>query len=109
VTPEANRTTIPRPLLLLGVPLAGVFLVSLFIYLGFPYDRLGPILEAQAEAATEASLGVNAGHDLSLDNLPGFAHAAEPAVSISFAEVLAAAGDLTIPAAWSGVWNEFHV
>ena len=38
--------------------------------------------------------------------LPGFARAAESAVSISFADVLAAAsGDLTIPAAWAGVWD----
>jgi len=47
VTPEANRTTIPRPLLLLGVPLAGVFLVSLFIYLGFPYELLGEHIAAE--------------------------------------------------------------
>jgi type II secretion system protein N len=48
VTPEANRTALPRPLLLLGVPLAGVFLVSLFIYLGFPYGKLGDRISAEA-------------------------------------------------------------
>jgi type II secretion system protein N len=41
VPPETNRTVLPRPLFVIGVPLCGIFLVSLFIYLGFPYEKLG--------------------------------------------------------------------
>jgi len=52
VASEAGRTALPRPLLLVGVPLAGVFLVSLFIYLGFPYDKLGDRIKAEMQHAS---------------------------------------------------------
>ena len=51
MAPEAGRTALPRTLLLVGVPLAGVFLVSLFIYLGFPYDKLGDRIKAETRRA----------------------------------------------------------
>jgi type II secretion system protein N len=35
-------------LFLFGVPLAGVFLVAFFIYLGFPYDKLADRIKAEA-------------------------------------------------------------
>jgi len=41
VAAESGRTTLPRPLLIFGVPTAGLLLVLLFIILGFPYDKLG--------------------------------------------------------------------
>lgn len=47
MAPETERAPLPRPLFLVGVPLAGVFLVSLFIYLGFPYDKLGDRIKAE--------------------------------------------------------------
>jgi type II secretion system protein N len=51
VAPEAGRTALPRPLLLVGVPVAGVLLVSLFIYRGFPYDKLGDRIKAETQRA----------------------------------------------------------
>jgi len=47
VASEAGRTAFPRALLVVGVPLAGIFLVSLFIYLGFPYDKLGERIKSE--------------------------------------------------------------
>jgi len=47
VAPESGRTVLPRPLLAVGVPVAAVLLVSLFIYLGFPYDKLGDRIAAK--------------------------------------------------------------
>jgi len=41
VAAVANRTALPRPLLVVGIPLAGLLLVAFFIYLGFPYEKLG--------------------------------------------------------------------
>ena len=52
MAPEAGRAAFPRSLLLVGVPLAGVFLVSLFIYLGFPYDKLGDRIKAETQRAS---------------------------------------------------------
>jgi type II secretion system protein N len=51
VVSEAGRTALPRPLLLVGIPLAGVALVLLFIYLGFPYDKLGDRIKAETQRA----------------------------------------------------------
>ena len=42
---------VPRPLLALGIPLAGTLLTGLFIFLGFPYDLLADRLAAQVERA----------------------------------------------------------
>jgi len=47
VAPESGRTALPRPLLVFGVPAAAVFLVTLFIFLGFPYDKLGDRIAAK--------------------------------------------------------------
>jgi type II secretion system protein N len=52
VAPETGRAALPRSLLLVGVPLAGVFLVLLFIYLGFPYDKLGDRIKAETQRAS---------------------------------------------------------
>jgi pyridoxine 5-phosphate synthase len=43
-----------------------------------------------AEAAEEASLGVNAGHDLNLDNLPAFVHAIPQLAEVSIGHALTA-------------------
>jgi type II secretion system protein N len=51
VTTEAQRTSLPRPLLLIGTPAAGLFLVLLFIYLGFPYAKLGDRIAAEMQRA----------------------------------------------------------
>jgi len=41
VAAEANRTTLPRSFFVVGIPIAGVLLVAFFVYLGFPYHKLG--------------------------------------------------------------------
>lgn len=38
---DTKRAALPRPFFLVGLPVAGFLLVALFIYLGFPYDKLG--------------------------------------------------------------------
>jgi pyridoxine 5-phosphate synthase len=43
-----------------------------------------------AEAATEAGLGVNAGHDLNLDNLPAFCQAIPQLVEVSIGHAITA-------------------
>ena len=47
---------LPRPLLIVGVPLAGIALTLLFIFLGFPYDRLAETLAAEAERSAGVAL-----------------------------------------------------
>ena len=43
-----------------------------------------------AEAATEAGLGVNAGHDLNLDNLPAFCQAIPQLAEVSIGHAITA-------------------
>jgi len=43
-------------LLAIGVPLAGIFLVSLFIYLGFPYDKLADRIKAETRRTGAARI-----------------------------------------------------
>jgi type II secretion system protein N len=57
---EASPSSRSRPLRIAAVVAAAIVLTTTFVYLGFPYDRLGPILEAQAEAATGARITVGA-------------------------------------------------
>lgn len=38
---SSSEKALPRPLRVFGIPLAGIFFVSLFVYLGFPFDKLG--------------------------------------------------------------------
>jgi type II secretion system protein N len=49
VAAETQRTRLPRPVLLLGIPAAGIFLVLLFIYLGFPYAKLADRVAAEMQ------------------------------------------------------------
>lgn len=49
---EANRTTLPRPLLVFGLPVAGVLLVTFFIYLGFPYHKLGDRIATEIQRSS---------------------------------------------------------
>ena len=49
---EANRTTLPRPLLVFGLPIAGVLLVAFFIYLGFPYHKLGDRIATEIQRSS---------------------------------------------------------
>ena len=49
---EANRTALPRPLLVFGVPLAGLLLVAFFVYLGFPYHKLGDRIATEIQSSS---------------------------------------------------------
>lgn len=49
---EANRTTLPRPLLVFGLPVAGVLLLTFFIYLGFPYHKLGDRIATEIQRSS---------------------------------------------------------
>jgi len=56
--PETQRRAageLPRPLLAIGVPCAGVLLIAFFLFRGFPYDQLG----AQIVRWVEQSQGVH--------------------------------------------------
>ena len=35
---------LPRPLITIGVPCAGVLLIAFFLIRGFPYDKLGELI-----------------------------------------------------------------
>lgn len=48
----ANRTALPRPLLVVGLPVAGILLVAFFIYLGFPYHKLGDRIATEIQRST---------------------------------------------------------
>lgn len=41
MTPDAGRPALPRSARIFGIPLLGLLLVALFIFLGFPYTKLG--------------------------------------------------------------------
>jgi type II secretion system protein N len=64
---------IPRPLLYVGVPLAGLLLTSFFIFLGFPYQQLADRLSHEVEESTGVRLAFSGlGPHLGLLG-PGFA------------------------------------
>jgi len=50
LTADPNRTSLPRPLLVVGIPVAGVLLVAFFVYLGFPYDKLGDRIATEIQS-----------------------------------------------------------
>ena len=86
----------PDPGVIAGVASVGADRVEL--YTGpyahaFASGEAGPLLAryAQAaEAAQQAGLGVNAGHDLNLDNLPAFRHAVPPLAEVSIGHAITA-------------------
>jgi type II secretion system protein N len=53
---EANRTALPRPLFVLGIPAAGVLLVAFFVYLGFPYNKLGDRIATEIQRRSGARI-----------------------------------------------------
>jgi len=55
VSPRAsNSAYAPRRLRIAGPVILGLLLISLFMYLRFPYDRLAEVIEARIELATGA-------------------------------------------------------
>jgi type II secretion system protein N len=49
---------LPRPLLWIGVPLAGLLLIALFVYLNLPWERFRSQLARQLEAASGARVSL---------------------------------------------------
>jgi type II secretion system protein N len=49
---DANRTALPRSLFVLGIPAAGVLLVAFFVYLGFPYNKLGDRIATEIQRSS---------------------------------------------------------
>jgi type II secretion system protein N len=43
---------IPRPVLWIGTPIAALFLITIFVFMGFPYDMLAGRISAELSAAT---------------------------------------------------------
>jgi type II secretion system protein N len=48
-THQQTGEALPRPLIVIGVPCAGVLLVLLFMIRGFPYDKLGELIANRIE------------------------------------------------------------
>jgi type II secretion system protein N len=50
-TTTHHRTgeALPRPLIVIGIPCAGVLLIALFLIRGFPYDKLGEVIAKRIE------------------------------------------------------------
>jgi type II secretion system protein N len=56
---SAAGSPIPRSLLVLGVPIAGVLLTAFFFFLGFPWDGLRDVVATQASLATGARVTID--------------------------------------------------
>jgi len=48
-TQQRTGEALPRPLIAIGVPCAGVLLIALFLIRGFPYDKLGELIANRIE------------------------------------------------------------
>jgi len=56
MAPEPTAPSLPRPLLWLGLPVAGVLLTAFFVFLQFPFDRFRETLADQAGRALGAEV-----------------------------------------------------
>ena len=56
---ESLEAPIPRPLFWVGTPLLGVFLVLLFVFLGFPYSDLIEPISRQIEESTGSEIRID--------------------------------------------------
>jgi type II secretion system protein N len=52
VAAEAKRTSLPRSFFVVGIPVAGIVLVAFFIYLGFPYEKLGDRIATEIQRSS---------------------------------------------------------
>ena len=86
----------PEPAQVAGVEHAGADRIELYTGpYAHAFGRMGAkaLLEPYvrtAEAAAELGLGINAGHDLNLDNLPTFAHAIPQLAEVSIGHAITA-------------------
>ena len=49
---------LPRPLIAIGAPCAGVLLIAFFLIRGFPYDKLGELIANRIERSHGIHLAV---------------------------------------------------
>jgi type II secretion system protein N len=105
VATEAQETAggaIPRPLLKLGVPIAGLLLISFFVVRGFPYDQLASRIALEAERSR--------GIQLTIGNLGPVFRLAGPAVEGTVLRARLPGGEIfpidraLIRPAWSVSW-----
>jgi type II secretion system protein N len=93
---------LPRPLLAIGVPCAGVLLIAFFLIRGFPYDQLG----ARIVGKIEHSQGVR----LTIGELVPVMRLAGPALEATGVRATLSNGEMLqidrtlIRAAWSTSW-----
>jgi type II secretion system protein N len=59
-TTTHHRTgeALPRPLIVIGIPCAGVLLIALFLIRGFPYDKLGEVIAKRIEQSHGIHLAI---------------------------------------------------
>ena len=55
---ERLEAPIPKPVLWIGTPIAAVFLITIFVFLGFPYDQFAVPLSQQISQATGADVSI---------------------------------------------------
>jgi len=93
---------IPRPLLITGSTIAGVLLVALFVFLGFPYDRLAELVTLQIEQSS--------GYQVAIRKIEPRLTIGGPGLKVSDVEVRNGAGwsyqisRLRVRPAWSLGW-----
>jgi type II secretion system protein N len=56
---EKAPISLPRPLRIAAIAFAALVLFTTFVYMGFPYDRLGPILVSRVEQASDLRVRVD--------------------------------------------------
>ncbi|HKJ25118.1 MAG TPA: hypothetical protein VKB65_09875, partial [Myxococcota bacterium] len=59
-SPAGDGPRLPRWLLVLGVPVAGLLLVAFFVFLQFPFERFREVLAGQTGAALGADVTIGA-------------------------------------------------
>ncbi len=63
---------IPRPLLWVGIPIAAVVLIALFVFLGFPYARVADLAGRQLSEASGHEISIGEIHPRITIGGPGF-------------------------------------
>jgi len=92
----------PRPLLLVGTPIAALVLISVFVFLGFPYDAFAPSLGHRLSAAS--------GADVRIGGIDPRLTIGGPGIAVRNVIVLTPEGQpisidpLRVRAAWSTSW-----
>ena len=98
----SGRGALPRPLVLIGIPVSGLLLTTFFVFLGFPYDLVARRVSAAVEGSTNMQLRIG-----TLSPHVGFA-----GLGLAASDVLAAREgartislqEVVVRPAWSFAW-----